>query len=116
MKEFLKYAEENFDRVIIDSPPLLGISDALILTRLVNNIVLVANALKTEKKLIELVKERLKGFNIKIMGAVLNCINTSAGTYYNYAYYNKYYSHYYKDKNEASKEADTDLILDKMER
>lgn len=94
MKEFIKEANRRFDWVIIDSPPILGMADGLILAKNNTQILLVIDTTKIDKKTVATVKDRLEGFDLKIMGAVLNRIDPSKMSHYSYHYY--YYNKYYK--------------------
>lgn len=102
MKKFLEEAQKRFDWVIIDSPPLLGIADGLILAKNNMHILLVVDTMKTDKKTTSTLRDRLKSLGLSLMGVVLNRIDTSKMSHYSYHYYyyNKYYKRYY-DKSDV---------------
>lgn len=108
MKEFMKEANRRFDWVIIDSPPILGMADGLILAKNNTHILLVIDTTKIDKKTVSTIRDRLEGFGLKIMGAVLNRVDPAKMSHYSYHYYyyNKYYKKYYDaplDKKEECK-------------
>lgn len=102
MRELMALLRERFDRIIIDSPPLLAFSDPLLLSRLADGVLMVVWGGKTTDDLIHKGVQYLKGIEAKIAGVVLNKIDTTKKSYYYYPYY----SHYYSDrKNEKRKAA-----------
>ena len=97
-KRFAEVLEElraKFDVVIIDSPPVTVVTDALIIARHVHGVILVARADKTPLPLLVRTRELLEGVNAPIMGCVLNGVSSRSGGYYGgygYYYYKKAYS------------------------
>ncbi|MEI6261076.1 MAG: polysaccharide biosynthesis tyrosine autokinase [Deltaproteobacteria bacterium] len=92
MKEFIDKTREQYDRVIIDSPPLLAFSDALVLANLADGVIMVIWGGKTPRDLIHKAIQPLKGIDARILGVVLNKIDTTKKSYYYYPYYSYYYS------------------------
>jgi len=88
---------ESYDRIIIDSPPLVIFSDSLILSRIVDGTILVVWAGVTGKGLVDKSKQSLVNVNARVLGVVLNKIIVSGnrgygfGTYDYYHYYDSYY-------------------------
>lgn len=93
MREVLKQLSEEFDYVVIDSPPVLTYTDAVILSPLVNGVVMVAKSGKTTRKAIQSSSHRLWSVGAKILGAVLNDVDLNRPGY-SY-FYPDYYRHYY---------------------
>jgi len=92
MKAFIAKTRENYDRVIIDSPPLLAFSDPLVLANLADGVIMVIWGGKTPRDLIHKAIQPLKGIDARILGVVLNKIDTTKKSYYYYPYYSYYYS------------------------
>lgn len=95
MKSFLNRVKQEFEIVIIDSPPLTTLADAVILSRLVDETILVASSNITDSELLQKSVEQLKrieGSTFK--GVLLNKFNLkkSYGSYYY-----KYASHYARE-------------------
>ncbi len=91
---------ESYEEVIVDSPPLLSGSDALILATLVNDVVLVLRADKSKREEAEAAKERLAGVGKDIIGVVLNGVNPKSARY-SYSYGCQYSSsNAYQPSNE----------------
>lgn len=92
MKELIARMRQHYDRVIIDSPPLLAFSDPLILSSLADGVILVVWGGKTAAELIRKAISHLRGIEAKILGVVLNKIDTTRHSYYYYPYYSYYYA------------------------
>ena len=70
--QLLKSAEDRYDVVLIDAPPLLTSSEAFEAAGLVQNLVLVVRAEKTRYEVLERVKGELEQQDVKIIGTILN--------------------------------------------
>lgn len=79
--------KEKYDVIILDSPPVQGLTDALILTRLVDIVLIVASCKKTSIDLLENTKQALENVNANIAGVILNQVEKKESKYY----YSKYY-------------------------
>lgn len=90
-KEFLKQMRQRFNHIIIDTPPVLGFSDGLIISRLTDGVLLVTKHKNTKKSAARLAQKVLGQVNAPILGAVLNGVDnyTHWGYYYHYKYYSK---------------------------
>ncbi|MCB9207968.1 MAG: polysaccharide biosynthesis tyrosine autokinase [Ignavibacteriales bacterium] len=99
MKEFVEKLKENFDIVILDSPPVMTITDAEVLSHIVDMSILVVFAEKTEVDwLIEATNQLTKHGQKSFIGTVLNNFDYNSG----YRSYNKYnHSKYYSRVDES---------------
>jgi capsular exopolysaccharide synthesis family protein len=82
-----------FDWIIIDTPPVLAVTDAVILAPLVHAVTFVIGAEMTRWRLAERAVETLLGSNPRHVFAVLNKVNFGRNKYY----YSRYYGHQYKN-------------------
>src|SRR5688572_10638150 len=82
-----------FDWIIIDTPPVLAVTDAVILAPLVHAVTFVIGAEMTRWRLAERAVETLLGSNPRQVLAVLNKVNFGRNKYY----YSRYYGHQYKN-------------------
>ena len=98
-KELLEEFRENFDIIILDCPPVVGLSDTLVLTKYSDaNIVIVSNK-KTRLENLERTKKAFEQIGSKITGVVINKTAISDNSYYGY-YCN---DDYYYDNNKTKK-------------
>ncbi len=91
----------RYDHVIFDSPPVGVVTDAAILSKLVDGTVLVVKSLQTSKDALKHAATVLKDIEANILGAVLNDLdlhNRKYGQHYYYYYYKKYGYYYGQDK------------------
>lgn len=93
MAALIDKLSENYDYVVIDSPPVLPVTDSVILSRYVDGVVLVIRGASTPRKVVRDAKNRLQAVGARFLGAVLNDVDVTSGDYY---YYNRYYHAYYK--------------------
>jgi capsular exopolysaccharide synthesis family protein len=98
MELLLTKVRNEFDYVIIDSPPIVAVTDAEILARKVDGSILVVSFNKTDKGLLERGVHLLKNDHSYLIGSVLNNFSTTSG----YGSYYKYY-YYYSPKGEKKK-------------
>ena len=106
MKELLESgrAKDDFDMIIIDSPPILSVADAVILSAVTDGVVLVVNAGSTPRPAIQRAIQQLSDVEAKLIGCVLNHMDFEKESYY-YSYnyrYKKYYDHYYGEEEKEN--------------
>ena len=89
MSFLLSYLNRRFDRIILDSPPILPASDALLLAPQTDGVVLMVKAGYVNRNMIQKALEQLRMAKANVIGAVLNQVDVRR-----YGYY-KYYSEYY---------------------
>jgi capsular exopolysaccharide synthesis family protein len=91
MREWLKAVRAHFDFVVLDTPPALAVTDATIVGRLVDGVVLTLRSGKVTREEARLCRDRLRQAGIKILGAVLNRYRSlQAGLGKRYRYYESY--------------------------
>ena len=99
-ERLLAMFRKHYDRIIIDSPPVLGLSESSSLQRLVDGTILVVRAEKTSRKDVLDAINLLKKSNAHFYGFVLNAVDLSkASNYYYYYYYSApYYDQFEPDE------------------
>jgi capsular exopolysaccharide synthesis family protein len=100
MAEFAELVKKDFDLVLYDSPPIISLSDALILSSCVEAVILVVKCGLFPHELIRQAKAQLEGVKANLVGTVLNSVNFKRDGYY-YRYYYDYYSSYYGSQDGA---------------
>ena len=86
MADFIDQLRAEVDIVIFDTPPLLAVTDAQIMGRMVDGTILVIDTQKTSGGAVYRALETLVQVNVPIMGAVLNRVSGSGHGYYYYTY------------------------------
>lgn len=91
MYEVVKLLEKDFDVILFDCPPVIGLSDSLIVTKYVDTTVVVCAYKLTPADLLKKSIKALEGVNAKVAGIIFNKVpSTSKG------YYSRYYDGYYE--------------------
>lgn len=102
MKDFLKNIEAEYDYILLDTPPINSVTDAAVLSSIVDGVILVLGYGKTDIEAAKRAKDLLLKVNAKILGVVLNEIPQKGGDYY-YSYY--YDEDHNRKKRKKSKRA-----------
>jgi capsular exopolysaccharide synthesis family protein len=95
----LRNAATRYDRIIVDSPPVAAVSDALILSTQVDGTVVIAKAGATTRESVRRTLRSLADVNARTLGVVLNDVDTRDSRYG--AYYRSY-GYYYGEKREEA--------------
>ncbi len=90
-KDLLDELSPEYDHILIDTPPILAVTDGVIITQYAGVNLLVARHAKTQIKEIEITISRFEQANVKVNGVILNDVQHNSGGYgygygYNYTY------------------------------
>lgn len=94
-KKLIEKLKEEFDIIILDCTPVIGLSDALVMTKFSDVNILVVTNKKTKFENLDRTKKIFEQANIKIGGVILNKVQTKQSSYYSYYTNDDYYK---KDK------------------
>jgi len=97
MVDMLAQAREEYDQVIIDTPPVLFVADASIIAARSDGVILVVKAAKNTRSHTKRAKEQIESVNARILGGILNDVRISHLGYYYSDYYHYGYSQYSHD-------------------
>ena len=84
--ELLAQLSQQYDHIIIDTPPVLAVTDGIIISQFVGVNLVVARYAKTQMKELELTINRFEQAGTKVNGIILNYVQSSAGGNYGYNY------------------------------
>ena len=93
MAEIFTELGQRFDHIVLDSPPVLAVTDATIMAGLVDGVVLIAESGRTHRAGLMRTRAILENAGGRILGVVLNKLDLRREGYYGYGY-GYYYSHY----------------------
>ncbi len=96
MADICTELSKNFDHIVIDSPPVLAVTDATIMAGLVDGVILIAESGRTHRAALMRTRAILENSGARILGVVLNKLDMRRESYYGYGYGNYYYSQYGK--------------------
>lgn len=98
MRQVIGEAKEQFDMVLFDSPPLLAVTDAAVLSGVTDGTILIARMQKTTRAALSRAMSNLRAVRAPVLGAVLNDVRSGrGGSYGGYGYY--YYAYYGSESN-----------------
>jgi len=94
MAEFIDRMKGTYDKIILDSPPISSVTDAVVLSKLMDSVVYVIHGGTTTREAAQHGSRVMRDIDAKVIGAVLNNIDIGRESYY-YSHYYHYYYHYY---------------------
>jgi capsular exopolysaccharide synthesis family protein len=105
MKQVLADVKEKFDHIVIDTPPALSVTDAVVLSPSMDAVILVIRSGQTTKQALRRARDLLMQVNARVTGVLLNAVDLrSPEYYYYYEYRGKYGARYYRDNHTTPKE------------
>ncbi len=106
MRDLLNQLREQYDHVVIDTPPSLSVTDAVVLSPRADAVVLVIRSAQTTKQALRRSRDVLMQVNAKVVGVLLNAVDLSSPDYYYYYEYQGKYARYYRDEDSSHEEED----------
>ncbi len=122
MSELIQDVKQRFDLVLVDSPPILGVSDASVLASEVDLTIIVVQHRKLPRNMLMRVKQAVENVGGKVIGVVLNNVDIRSDS--QYQYYTSYYTYYAPAENQIiptvasntkSKQTTTHVVSDTKE-
>ena len=110
MKDLLTELSAEYDHIVVDTPPTLSVTDAVVLSPRADAIVLVIRSGKTTKQALRRSRDLLMQVNAKVSGVLLNAVNLNSPDYYYYYEYQGKYARYYRDESQEELEAEEEEI------
>ena len=104
MRDVLAHLREQFDHIVIDTPPSLSVTDAVVLSPRADAVVLVIRSGQTTKQALRRSRDVLIQVNAKVVGVLLNAVDLSSPDYYYYYEYQGKYARYYRDEDSSGHE------------
>jgi polysaccharide biosynthesis transport protein len=98
MKHLIEMVRNKYAYVIFDSPPVLAVTDAIVLAASADGVVLTVHGGQTPRELVQRSAEKLRQANIPVLGAILNNLDLHQ---YGYTYRKSYYDYYESNEDEG---------------
>ena len=106
MKEVLAKLSEQYDHIVLDTPPSLSVTDAVVLSPRADAVILVIRSGKTTKQALRRARDILAQVNAKVVGVLLNAVDLTSPDYYYYYEYQGKYAGYYREDEAAKHDED----------
>jgi capsular exopolysaccharide synthesis family protein len=100
MSELIQDVKQRFDLVLVDSPPILGVSDASVLASEVDLTMIVVQHRKLPRNMLLRVKQAVENVGGNVIGVVLNNVDVRSDS--QYQYYTSYYTYYAPAESQVS--------------
>ena len=94
LRQFFDILKNNYDYVIVDTPPIQPVSDTLFISQATDHNLLIVRANHTKLVGIKSIIKKLENVNVKVDGLIFNDLDTSKASYYGYYQYGGYYNKY----------------------
>jgi capsular exopolysaccharide synthesis family protein len=94
-KELLDSLKENFDTIIIDTPPVMVVADPLVVASFASGVIFIVGAEMTSRYAAQAALQQLQQGRVRIIGAILNRVQIDKNGYYYSRYYKREYGAYY---------------------
>jgi len=100
LRDLLASLRGRYDRILLDSPPIIGVSDASLLAGLADGAILLIQHRRNPASMVLRAQQIIGGLKVPILGAVLTQVPRGAGE--DYGYYTQAYSYYSKGDGEGA--------------
>ena len=101
-KDVLAQLGKEYDHIVIDTPPTLSVTDAVVISTVADRVVLVIRSGQTTKQALRRARDLLLQVNARVCGVLMNAVDlNSPDYYYYYEYQGKYGNGYYEEHHEA---------------
>ena len=110
MRDLLADLREKYDHIVIDTPPSLSVTDAVVLSPRADAVVLVIRSGQTTKQALRRSRDILTQVNAKVVGVLLNAVDLSSPDYYYYYEYQSKYARYYRDEDSSEHDDEHDAV------
>jgi capsular exopolysaccharide synthesis family protein len=101
MKHLIEQVRHRYAYVIFDSPPVLAVTDAIVLAASADGVVLTVHGGQTPRELVQRSAEKLRQAKLPVLGAILNNLDLHQ---YGYTYRKSYYDYYESNEDEGQQE------------
>jgi exopolysaccharide transport family protein len=98
MRDLLTELRQQFDHIVIDTPPTLSVTDAVVLSPRADATILVIRSGQTTKQALRRARDILMQVNAHVAGVLLNAVDLTSPDYYYYYEYQGKYGHYYQEE------------------
>lgn len=105
LRELVAEFKGRYDKILFDSPPIIGVSDAAVLASITDGSVLLIQHRRNPASMVQRAKQITDGLNAKVVGVILNQVPHGTGE--DYGYYTNNYSYYSHEGGVASDDEKT---------
>ncbi|OPL12106.1 MAG: hypothetical protein AVO38_03500 [delta proteobacterium ML8_D] len=89
LKDMIEKLKSSYDFIIIDSPPMVDVTDAILVSKTTNQTVLVVRSEVSTYESVKQAERTFKSINVNVLGQIVNAVDEKKHSYYHYKYYGK---------------------------
>lgn len=108
MRDLLAHLGQEYDHIVIDTPPTLSVTDAVVLSTTADAVVLVIRSGQTTRQALRRARNLLTHVNAKVAGVLLNAVDLKSPDYYYYYEYRSKYGDLYYAQDDADADGKSD--------
>ena len=112
MRDLLAQLREQYDHIVIDTPPSLSVTDAVVLSPRADAVVLVIRSGQTTKQALRRSRDVLTQVSANVVGVLLNAVDLSSPDYYYYYEYQGKYARYYREDDSSEHDHDEEHAVE----
>jgi capsular exopolysaccharide synthesis family protein len=113
LRELVGEFKERYDKILFDSPPIIGVSDASVLASIADGVVLLIQHRRNPESMVQRARQIVEGLKVPIIGVVLNQVPSGTGE--DYGYYTNNYSYYSHDKEPVEKKSSGGRAVERID-
>jgi len=102
LEELLRQLQADYDFIVFDSPPMIDVTDSILIGKLVDQTILIARSGVSTYESLKQADKILKSINATLLGMVVNAVDEKKQKYYYYKYYGSYGDGYSDEKASVS--------------
>jgi polysaccharide biosynthesis transport protein len=110
MRDLIDELRQQFDHIVIDTPPTLSVTDAVVLSPRADASILVIRSGQTTKQALRRARDILTQVNAHVAGVLLNAVDLTSPDYYYYYEYQGKYGQYYQEADEIEKDVEPKAV------
>jgi capsular exopolysaccharide synthesis family protein len=95
MRELVEDLRQKYDWILVDAPPILAMADAPVIASMVDGLLLIVAAERTQRAAALRALDQISGVGGSLVGVLLNRVNLQRNSFYFGQYYGEYYTSYY---------------------
>jgi succinoglycan biosynthesis transport protein ExoP len=113
LRELVGEFKQRYDKVLFDSPPIIGVSDASVIASISDGVVLLIQHRRNPESMVQRARQIIESLKVPVIGVVLNQVPSGSGD--DYSYYTNNYSYYSHDQASAKPKSSSGRVAERID-